>query len=102
MIHCQRCGWSHEPPMQGGCEFENCQYDPAQQKGNPMPILKTPPPGLAARIFGWTVAGFLGIVALVAALATIGLVLDNGAERATERNNCLKHATNGYAIEQCR
>jgi hypothetical protein len=91
-IHCERCGWSHEPPMQGGCEFENCQYDPEQQ------IMTH----RASKIFGGIAAGFIGIVLFAGALALIAIFFDNAAERQTQRNDCLKHATNGYAYEQCR
>ena len=54
------------------------------------------------KLFGSVIAGFIGLVLFVLVLAFIGLTFDGAAERQQLRNDCLKHATNGYDIEQCR
>lgn len=38
----------------------------------------------------------------LAALMVVGLMIDGVAETRTEHDRCLKHATNGYEIRQCR
>lgn len=48
---------------------------------------------IATLIFGPLLA--LGLIVIA------GMAMDTMAERATERDMCLKRATNGYEIRQC-
>ena len=36
------------------------------------------------------------------AMAVFGLMIERAGERQEEHNRCLKNATNGYEIKQCR
>lgn len=47
-------------------------------------------------------ATIFGILMLVALLWLVGNGVDHLSEYYTARDACLKRATNGYAIEQCR
>lgn len=47
-------------------------------------------------------AAMCGIVIFGFGLWVVGSGVDKIAEHRTERHNCLKHATNGLEIEQCR
>jgi hypothetical protein len=54
-------------------------------------------------ILAWKLAGaVVVVVGLIAGLAVFGMMMDGAAYRSEEHSRCMKHATNGYEIEQCR
>ena len=46
--------------------------------------------------------GVLFPAMLVGLFMLLGMMLDTSAQRHEEHDRCMKHATNGYEIEQCR
>ena len=47
-------------------------------------------------------AGIIGAGMFIGALLVIGECLDGVSRYNSEHDRCLKHATNGYDIKQCR
>lgn len=51
----------------------------------------------------WAIAwGVVLPLMVVAGICFIGLLIDGFAERSETHDRCLKQATNGYEIRQCR
>lgn len=53
-------------------------------------------------ISAWAVAIAFGIACAIGVLYVFASAVDGIGERRMEHDRCMKHATNGYEIEQCR
>lgn len=50
----------------------------------------------------WLLGAVAVIVMFLALMALIATIVDNAADRSIEHERCMKQATNGHEIEQCR
>jgi len=52
---------------------------------------------------GWRcIEAVLVFAMFIAAMAVLGTMVDVAAQKSVIHDQCLKHATNGYEIKQCR
>lgn len=54
------------------------------------------------QVFGWAIATAITLVGAVVVLSVIGMSIESIGQHQEDRERCLKHATNGYEMEQCR
>jgi hypothetical protein len=47
-------------------------------------------------------AAIAGLLMAAAVLLVLGEMIDGANERSADHERCLKHATNGYEIKECR
>ena len=57
---------------------------------------------LALDFFVFLAKAAVTIAGLAAIIAVVGIAMDSRTDYVTERDSCLKQATNGYEIERCR
>ena len=55
-----------------------------------------------ATVLVWIVSSVIGLGMFVGGLLVVGECLDGISRYNTEHDQCLKRATNGYEIKQCR
>lgn len=54
------------------------------------------------QVLGWVIATVITLVGAVAVFSVIGMTIESIGQYQEDRDRCLKLATNGYEIEQCR
>jgi len=54
------------------------------------------------KIVAWLIEGVLLLVGFFVCMGILGTMLDGAAQYNKERTHCLKYATNGFEIQQCR
>lgn len=50
----------------------------------------------------WLAGAVVVVVLFLGFMWLLGTIVENAGERSEQRTRCLKRATNGYEIEQCR
>jgi len=54
------------------------------------------------QVLGWIIATALTLAGAVVVLSVVGMTIESIGQHQEDRERCLKQATNGYEIEQCR
>ena len=50
----------------------------------------------------WIASGVVGLAMVIGTIFILGLMIENVGQYHEEHDRCLKLATNGYEIKQCR
>ena len=63
---------------------------------------QTDDPWLAVRnVIAHAIEGVVALVGALALITIVGMVIESRGTYVEDHERCLKHATNGYEIEQC-